>query len=297
MWIAVKERFRRFGDDLLLTSDQFTDGWTKHNNIARSLERAYYGLSEDGSHHGFAVGSWGKATQVRPPRDLDAFFILPPAEKARFDARTGNVQSALLQEVKGVLAETYPQTQIRGDGQVVMVGFNSITVEVVPVFWTGYGNQFWMPDTNDSGRWRLADPIAQIDRIDVADRAVNGNVRALSRMLKLWKYEKNVPIKSFILELLVANYMPSRGNGHYDTYWYDWYVRDLFQLLVNSANAYIAIPGTGEQYFLGDQWLSRAVTARDIAVEACYWEQYDYDVTAGQEWQKIFGTRIPVKVR
>jgi hypothetical protein len=83
----------------------------------------------------------------------------------------------------------------------------------------------------------------------------------------------------------------------YDFYWYDFYVRDFLVYLVNSANRYVTVPGTYEQYFLGDAWLSRAETARDIAISACHWEYHDYDVTAGQEWQKIFGNRCPIHVR
>lgn len=297
MWIAVRSRFSAFLKDLELTADQSSDGWTKQLGVGRSVERAYNSGNNDSDYYpGFMVGSWGKQTQVRPPKDIDIFVVLPFSEKQRLDARAGNVQSALLQEVREALSETYPQTQMRADGQVVTVGFNTITVEVVPVFATGAG-QYFMPDTNDGGRWKRADPLAQMKFIDQADVAMSGNVRAVTKMLKLWKREKNVPLKSFVLELLVAEYLPLRGNGFYDTYWYDFYVRDFFIFLVGKANTHITIPGTFESYFLGADWLPKAVTARDIAIQACHWEYHDYDVTAGQEWQKIFGSRIPINVQ
>lgn len=213
----------------------------------------------------------------------------------RVDARTGNVQSALLQEVKAALLDTFPQTGIRGDGQVVSVGFNSLTVEIVPVFRTPAG-QYLMPDSNEGGRWTLADPYAQINYIEAADKAMNGNVRALSKMLKLWKREKNVSLKSFVVELLVAEFLPARGNGEHDAYWYDFYVRDFFLFLVSRANTFVTIPGTFEQFYLGADWLSKAQTARDIALEACRLEYLDHHVSAGLEWQKIFGSRIPIHV-
>lgn len=295
MWVAVSERFRRFVADLQITTAQIEDGWTKFNNVSSSLERAYFETEGD-SHHGLLVGSWGKGTQVRPPSDVDAFFILPGDVKQRFDARSGNVQSALLQEVKAVLASKYPQTDIRGDGQVVSIAFNTITVEVVPVFLTAL-TQFWMPDTNEGGRWKLVDPIAQIERIRQTNDATNGNVRALSKMIKHWRNEKSVPLKSFIIELLVAEFLTGYSHNAYNTYWYDWYVRDFLKFLVSKANGTVTIPGTYESYYLGDAWLSKATTARDTAVLACEWEYSDYDVTAGQEWQKIFGPRIPIHVR
>jgi hypothetical protein len=181
MWVAVRERFRQFAVDLQLTAEQQSDGFSKHVNVGRALERAYYGANAGEFHPGFMVGSWGKQTQVRPPKDVDSFFVMPPAEKIRFDTRNGNVQSALLQDVKNALAVTYYQTDLRGDGQVVQVGFNTIMIEVVPVFATGLGT-FWMPDTNQGGRWKITDPLAEIQQINEADKAMNGNVRTLTKI-------------------------------------------------------------------------------------------------------------------
>lgn len=295
MWKAVRERFKRFRDDLQITPTQLEDGVNKHLNVGRVLERAYYEREPSSAPPGLLVGSWGKSTQVRPSNDVDLFFILPDAVKARFDARAGNIQSQLLQEVRAVLAETYPQTSIRGDGQVVVVGFNTNTLEIVPVF-RADGVAFTMPDANDGGRWKHVDPRAQITQIESTDRSMNGNVRALAQIMKHWRNEKNVPLKSFVIELLVSEFLPARGHGDCDTFWYDFYVRDFLQYLCSKANGYIVIPGTYEIYGLGNEWLGRAETARDIAIQACHWEYHDYDVTAGQEWQKIFGTRIPIHV-
>lgn len=294
MWIAVRERFRRFVDALQITTIQRDDGIGKHLAIGEVLERAYYGGNVHPAPPGFLVGSWGKQTQVRPSQDVDSFFVLPDAVKTRFDQRQGNVQSQLLQEVKSLLLEDYPQTDIRGDGQVVVVDFNSIAIEVVPVF-RNWGT-YLMPDTSNGGQWKAVDPWAQIEQIQQTDHAMNGNVRALAQMMKHWRNEKNVPLKSFVIEILVSQFLPARGYGDQSTFWYDFYVRDFLEYLCRRANGYISIPGTGEVFALGDAWLSRAETARAIAQSACDLEKHDYDAAAGQEWQKIFGPRIPIHV-
>ena len=295
MWIAVQERFARFVADLQITSAQRDDGIGKHINAGRALERAYYGGNSESAPPGLLVGSWGKNTQVRPSNDVDSFFVLPPDVKVRFDQRSGNVQSQLLQEVKAVLEATYPQTCVRGDGQVVVIAFNTVTLEIVPVF-QAFGGSFIMPDTNAGGRWKNVNPWAQIEQVDRTDRAMNGNVRALSQVIKHWRNEQNVSLKSFAIELLVSEFLPARGWGDQNTFWYDFYVRDFFQYLCRRSDTYVAIPGMGEYYWLGSDWLAKAQAARDIAVAACHWEYHDYDVTAGQEWQKIFGPRIPIHV-
>ena len=86
-----------------------------HSGVRRCLNYNYYGTSS-GAANSFLVGSWGKSTEIRPPRDIDVMFVLPFEVYQRFEQRPGNKQSQLLQEVKGVLARNYPATEMRGDG-------------------------------------------------------------------------------------------------------------------------------------------------------------------------------------
>lgn len=294
MWVAVPQRFRAFHEDLNLTREQYEDGIGKAVRVTQALERAYNGCVADQSPLRI-VGSWGKGTQVRPSADIDIMVLFAPAVLQRFEARVGNRQSQLLQEVKANLLDAYPQTDMRGDGQVVVVGFNTITVEIVPVF-DLLGGKYLMPDTNDGGRWKTVDPSAQIAMIEDIDRRTNGNNRALTKMIKMWKRQSNVSLKSFVIEILVAEFMRTYDNSQRDYYWYDYFVRDFFRALVARAGSGMSIPGTGEWIWLGNDWLPKAQAALATAELACEWERNDYDVTAGQEWQKIFGNRIPIHV-
>jgi hypothetical protein len=124
MWIAVRPRFTQFDANLTLTSLQQLDGYGKRGGVVNCLNRQYYGSTSE-TDHSFLIGSWGKGTAVRPPRDVDTYFLLPPAVYHRFQTYTWNRQSALLQEVKSVLARTYPDTDMSGDDQIVLVKFGS----------------------------------------------------------------------------------------------------------------------------------------------------------------------------
>ena len=88
------------------------------------MNRHYYGTTSTTDHR-VLVGSWGKGTEIRPPRDIDVLFELPPHIMVKFMLRSGNQQSQLLQEVKEVLAVTNPNTGLRADGQVIVVPFGS----------------------------------------------------------------------------------------------------------------------------------------------------------------------------
>ena len=284
MWIAVRQRFTQLHSNLTLTPMQQLDGHTKSAGVVNCLNRYYYGTPSD-VDNSFWIGSWAKATAVRPPRDVDLYFLLPQEVYHRFQGHIWNRQSALLQEVKGVLTATYPNTDMRGDGQVVIVRFGSYNVEVVPAF--QLSNGYWICDTHNGGSYKTTQPWAEVDHIDTVNRVVNGNLSPLIRMLKVWQEQCSVPIKSFQLELVSADFILQSPWRYYDFFWFDWIVRDFFAYLYNRAYTYVTVPGTYQLIPLGADWQSRAQSAYNRAVKACYYEQHNLVRAAGDEWQGI----------
>jgi hypothetical protein len=294
-WAYVRQRFEGLLENLKITADQAEDGETKHKGVVAALNRAYWGHG-DGTLNRLLIGSWGKTTRVRPPRDVDLLFIPPVDVYHQFNQRAGNRQSQLLQHVAAALRVTYPQTTIRGDGQVVVIGFNTYRIEAAPAF-RAEGSGFLICDTNDGGRWKYVDPEGEIAALDAADRQFNGNVRKLIRILKQWQRHCDVPIKSFQLEALVKEFLPTKTYGGSDEFWFDWLVRDAFAHMITRANGGFWMPGCAPEWVtFGDAWVSKARTAYDRALKACVYEYDNYDILAGDEWQKIFGTMIPLTV-
>ena len=293
-WIAVRQRFVQFHKQLLLTPLQTQDAFTKRAGVLSCLDRHYRG-SSSGTDNSFVVGSWGKNTAVRPPRDVDIYFLLPPDVYYRFQNYAGNRQSALLQEVKSVLSRTYPNTDMRGDGQVVLVRFDSYAVEVVPAFVLDNG-RYWICDTNGGGSYKETNPWAEVSHIETVDAANNRNLRPLIRMLKAWQSNCSVPIKSFQLELLAVAFIQQSEWRQNDFFWFDWIIRDFFAFLYHAAGTSLSIPGTSERIYLGNDWRSRAAMAYHRAVKACDYERDNYVFSAGEEWQKIFGSQVPQTV-
>lgn len=181
---------------------------------------------------------------------------------------------------------------MRGDGQVVMVQFDSYAVEVVPAFALD-GGGYWICDTNGGGRYKKTHPDAEIAAVRVSNEASNNNTRDLIRMMKCWQAYCNVPMKSFQIELLVIEFLelwPYRGRS---AMYYDWMTRDFFKFLIGKANGWVMVPGTFEIVWLGDEWRSRAESALGRAERACA-DEISYPCLAGGEWQRIYGTDIPM---
>jgi hypothetical protein len=47
--------------------------------------------------------------------------------------------------------------------------------------------------------------------------------------------------------------------------------------------------------WLGNEWLSKAQAAYRRSLTACAYEHANNEIQAGQEWQTIFGSAIPLK--
>jgi Second Messenger Oligonucleotide or Dinucleotide Synthetase domain len=294
-WIAVLPRFSQFHRNLSLTSLQHADGMRKRAGVTSCLNIAYHG-SNSGTENSFFVGSWGKDTAIRPPRDIDIYFLLPAAVYYRLQGSIWNRQSALLQEVKDHLIATYPATDMSGDGQVVIVNFGSYCVEVVPAFALETPGRYWICNTHDGGSYKETAPWAEVAQLQAADTANAGNLRPLIRMLKAWQARCSVPIKSFHLELLAAEFIgqsPWRLNSFF---YFDWITRDFFDFIYRRANGYIVVPGTHEVIALGNAWQSRALSAHQRAIKACDYEKDNLVEAAGDEWQKILGPDVPRSV-
>ena len=111
-------------------------------------------------------------------------------------------------------------------------------------------------------------------------------------MVKRWQRACNVPIQSFMIDVLVSNFMPSARGTLNNRALEDYLVRDFFAYLVLQANSFILMPGTGASRCLRDDWLSRAQSAYARASKASDYEVREMPISAVAEWQKIFGTDI-----
>jgi len=287
--MSVSTRFTKFLSNISLTDDQKIKGTERRQAVVAVLNKAYWG-SVSKTANSIYVGSWAKLTRIRPPRDVDALFDLPKSVYDRFQQRTGNRQSQLLQEVKSHLAGAFANTAIRGDGPVVLVPFSAYNVELIPAFPLNGGGH-WVCMTDAGGHYKKADYAAEADAITKA--AWGGNTRDLVRMMKCWQSYCAVALKSFHIELLAVEFLNAwQYHGNSATY-YDWMVRDFLKHIIGRSGGYVYAPGTNEIMSLGAGWKSRAETAYARAVKACDFESASNWGSAGDEWQKIFGTDIP----
>lgn len=272
----MEEQFNKFYNNIKLTKKQREDAKIKYSGVCKTLHEFYYpDINYNGSTK-LLFGSYGKHTNIRPPRDVDVLFIMPPEKFEQYNDNSSNSQSQLLQDVKKILSEKYSTTdKIKGWGKVVLVQFadGCHNVELLPAWQNN--NKFIIPNSEDNGSWEDFDPKNEIEQIKEANNANNKKVIPVIRMIKKWAEKCTVNIKSCLIEEYILRFF-SQSNSDNN---YSILLRDAFDFL--------------QKAITDDNIKSHLQTAYIRARKACEYEDKGNIDKATAEWQKIFGSIFP----
>ena len=73
--MAIHQQFERFHQNIRLTQAQREDARRKYTGVCQCLHDHYY-EEEYSENTALLIGSYGKNTNIRPPRDVDVIFIV-----------------------------------------------------------------------------------------------------------------------------------------------------------------------------------------------------------------------------
>lgn len=186
--MSIQIQFEQFYENIKLTPLQREDAKRKYNGVCKKLHDYYYTDIEYIGNTKLLIGSYGKHTNIRPPRDVDILFIMPDDKFKQYDDNESNGQSQLLQDIKNILSEKYTTTdKIKGWGKVVLIQFSDGThnVELLPA-WEQDDGKFVIPNSGRGGFWEIWDPKSEIQIINDSDKQTEGKTRSLIRMIKKW---------------------------------------------------------------------------------------------------------------
>lgn len=176
---------------------------TSLDGIAKKLNQKYYDDSTTNNY--LIVGSMGRETSVKGESDIDVIYELPEEVFKRFNSYESNGQSQLLQEIKDTLKEKYPSTDIKGDGQVVVISFSKYKIELVPGFKQD-DDSYKYPDTHDGGSWIITKPIPEIN--ESKNMIDNTNTyKDICQMIREWKANNGVTICGLLIDTLVKDFL------------------------------------------------------------------------------------------
>lgn len=179
----------------------------RYKRITRAINREFWKTESETSNSIF-VGSYGRNTAISTS-DIDILVKLPKEEFDRFNSLSGNSQSRLLQAVRNAIKDSYPNSEIRADGQIVKVLFSDgIKFEVLPAF-KNWNDNYIYPDTNMGGNWLSTNPTAEQNAMKEKNNSSNGLLIATCRHIRFIRdnYFKSYKLSGIVIDSFVYHAM------------------------------------------------------------------------------------------
>lgn len=150
------------------------------------------------------TGSRGRGTALRQYSDADYFIVIPRG-------LITNDSAEMLKRVRTALRCRFPKSAISVSKPAVIVPFGPKgreSLDVVPaVFAAKKADGPYVFDIPDgSGGWIRSSPGAHKAYVRAMDESHEHRVKQLIMLMKTWKVQCKVPVRSFYLEMRVARY-------------------------------------------------------------------------------------------
>jgi hypothetical protein len=292
--VSVADDFRAFRANYLIPAATVADISYRYRRITRQLNADFWGTTSE-TAHSLYVGSYGRDTAAQGVSDLDVSFQLPNSVYTQYNAYLRNGQSALLQAVRASIQKTYANSYVGGDGQVVALNFtDGIRFEILPVF-VNTSNTFTFADSNGGGSWKVCDPRSEMSAFATRNTEANGNLKALCRMMRIWKRYNDVPISGMLLDTLAYAFIASWPHKDKSFLYHDYLARDFFYYLsqVDASQSFWRAPGSGSYVYKQGNFRTKAATAYNSAASAIAYGTNGNDWSYRQTWRGIFGPTFP----
>lgn len=281
--MQVKDDFNEFISNLQI--DNFDDINTSLEGIAKKLNQKYYDNSTTDNY--LMVGSMGRNTSIKGESDIDVIYELPDEVFERFDDYESNGQSQLLNEIRDVLKEKYPSTDIKGDGQVVVISFTKYKIELVPGF--KQDNNFYKyPDTHDSGSWKITKPILEIEE---ANNMINNTstYRDICQMIREWKANNGVTICGLLIDILIKDFLDNN-------YEYKWKPKSDYYELLKSVFKYLSDQNEDRKQWnaMGSNQIIENKNFNFIKKGKKAYNKLSNSTDESSTLRELFGSRFPI---
>jgi hypothetical protein len=291
--MSVATNFETFCNNLTIGQAKRSTISDRYLAICKRLNLDFWKM--DTTSGGRYVGSFGRNTATNYVSDIDMLFEMPWSIYDTYNAYIVNGQSSFLQAVKNSISTTYPNTSMKGDGQIVQVKFSDdMQFEVLPAFRHSDGS-YTFPNANSGGSWKKANPVPEIEAITNGDVLTNYNLRPLCRMARAWKRNNTVPISGHLIDTLAYRFLTAWSHRDKSYLYYDWMSRDFFEFLKNqdaNQTTWYAV-GSGQSIYNADNFRYKTTIAYNKAVDAIKQETDGYSWTSKQTWREIYGFRFP----
>lgn len=273
---------------LELTQDERSQASYYQNLVRERLEQTL-----DGFQTSFLTGSYARHTAIAPLKDIDIFVVID--RDCRRDLVEGEPQWCI-NAVRAAAADALARMQKSPIAQRRSIGLDFVSadlkIEVVPAFQTCQAEVFQIADRSSS-RWILTSPRGHEYLSTVANKNSGGFLKPVIKMIKAWKNQSRLPIKSFHLEVMCYGALPTEPRSLSEA------VLLTFEHLAHSIQRRCPAPAQiGDDIDIDLAGVDRALVAKEfekcskLAGDALRYEPSN-PVWAHNRWKRIFGELYP----
>ncbi len=287
---TVNEGFEEFLTRLTPTEPQRAAS-AKHRESVKSALEAKLTVNRF-----FETGSFTHGTGVRGYSDVDVFASLGGGRPESSYTALTRVQEAM--------SERFPTTTVVIDRPAVKIKFagGQETWEVIPAFLTNKGGEgqlvYDIPGPSIGSGWIDSAPDVHLSYVNECnEKPSRGKAKALARLIKAWKYYRNVPISSFYLEMRCAQHVALQT-----TYIHVWDVCQVLEKLEGHELAAMNDPKGASGRFDAcssdakrEDALSKLTTAAGRARKALDAHKAEDPDTAFHYLDLLFGGNFPAR--
>lgn len=281
---TIAAGFTKLKENLEITGLQSTTVSTRQQGVREAVEKEMTVVSS------FLAGSYQRSTMISPlaDADVDIFMVLDASYYEKYKP------AALLDRVRTVLLKTYTKSpKISRNGQAVTITFTDFKVDVVPCY-NRQGGGYLIPNSK-TDQWISTNPPAHEAHTTASNKAHNGDMVPLIKIIRGWNREANRPFNGFYLELLAIDILNGVTISDFSSgvrFVFDKAREKIKFKQIDPAGYGGSIEGYNN-VSTNDEAVSRVTTAYNRAIKAEEFAQRDKIEDAYGEWRKIFGEYYP----
>ena len=288
---TIPESFRKLKQNLEITELQETIVSTRQTTIRKVVETDLVVVDS------FLTGSYSRSTMIAPLKeaDIDIFIQLDAKYFHHYNQGLNGGQAGLLDLVKRTLKKTYTRTpDISRSGQAVSIRFEDFVVDVIPGF-SRQGGGYLIPNSVTKS-WLSTDPKKHVEIMSTQNRAHDGDLVPLIKMVKGWNSTIGKHLRSFHLEVLALQILNNVRITDFPSgvrYYFDKGRTVITQKNLDPA-------GYGDdlgKYIDSQQKVQEAVAKFELAYERAIkaedFAKRGYIQNAVEMWVKVFGDYFP----
>ncbi len=289
---TIPQSFLKLKENLEITNPQASTVSTRQKNVREVMEAEMTVLDS------FLTGSYSRSTLIAPLKeaDIDILVVLDSKYFHHYNNGQNGGQSGLLDLVKRTLRKTYTKTpDISRNGQAVTIRFDDFIVDVVPGF-NRQGGGYCIPNSINK-TWISTDPKKHVEIMVAENKAHNGDLVPLVKMIKAWNRNHSKFFNSFHLEVIALQALSGVRISDFSSG--ARYFFDKGRTLVSQKNLDPAGYGGDVGSYINSQEKIRDAVdkfqlAYDRAVKAEDYAARGHIENAVDMWIKIFGDYFPI---